>query len=135
MSSKLILPMQKHNISLLRGKAAPLENIRNIISCFEESSFETEKRRQECICMMYAERQVNIYLSKYNWKCSGSFPVDLFLFCEHCFHTCLCILSLLFPSSHANYTNVVTILQVCLSTASMEYFLDLPFLDHDLSHG
>lgn len=87
MSSELILPMQKYNISLHRGKAALLENIWDITSCFEESRFETENRRQECICMIYAEPQVNIYLSKYNWKCSGSFPVDLFLFCKHCFHT------------------------------------------------
>lgn len=48
---------------------------------------------------------------------------------------CLCILSLTFPSSHANYTNVVTNLLICLSTASMEYFPDLPFLDHGPSHG
>lgn len=48
---------------------------------------------------------------------------------------CLCILSLLFPSSHVKYTNIVTISLVCLSTAPMGYCPDLPFLDYGLSHG
>lgn len=60
--------------------------------------------------------------------CSASIVLILEVYCS-------CILSLLFPSSHANDTNIVTILLVCLSTAPMGYCSDLPFLDYGLSHG
>lgn len=91
----------------------------------------SNRKQKTRMCLYdYTESQVNIYQSKLHWKYSGSFPIDCSCSANIAFILdvcCLCIFSLLFPSSHANYANRVKILLVCLSTASMEYFPDLPF--------
>lgn len=64
-----------YNISLHGGKIAPLENIRDITFCCEESRFQTENRKQECVCMITQ----NLKLTSTNPSYTGNTQVPFLL--------------------------------------------------------
>lgn len=143
MSSKLILPMQKWDagcrVSYCTEENQPLLKISETLYFTLKNPGFKQKIQDKNILLWFIQNLKLIFTYPNN---IGNTQVPFLMTC-FCFASivfilevyCLCILSLLFSSSHVNYINVVTILSVCLSTASMGYFPDLPFLDHDLSPG